>query len=88
MKSPTANEMEVTAASGEDAAASTRLQFRTIHMLWVGVWVSLLLTLIRLSGIPYELILPMLLGWGVFQAATLLAGTLLVRRFGPWWRGE
>jgi hypothetical protein len=65
-----------------------RFQFRTIHLLWVGVWVSLLLTIIRLSGIPYELILPMLFGWTAFQSLSLLAGKLLVSRFGPWWNSE
>ena len=63
-------------------------QFRTIHLLWVGVWLSLLLTVIRLSGIPYGLIIPAVLAWLVYQATTLVIGRWLVYQLGPWWRGE
>jgi hypothetical protein len=87
MKSPLEDESIGATTTEDGAQGASRFQFRTVHLLWVGVWVSLLLTLIRLSGIPYELILPMLLGWGVFQSASLFLGMLLVRRFGPWWRG-
>ena len=31
------------------------------------MWLSLLLALIRVCGIPYELILPLLLGWARFS---------------------
>jgi len=60
-------------------------QFRIAHLLWIGVWTSILLTVIRLSGIRYELILPVLLVWIAYQATTLSIGLLLVRRLGPWW---
>jgi hypothetical protein len=88
MKLQSASQLDVDASTAEATQDTARFQFRTIHLLWVGVWVSLLLTLIRLSGIPYELILPVLLAWSIFQAASLFAGKFLVRRFGPWWRGE
>jgi hypothetical protein len=65
-----------------------RFRFRTAHLLWVGVWLSLLLTVIRLSGIAYELILPVLLGWLVYQTITLATGRLLVQQLGPWWRSR
>ena len=63
-----------------------QFRFRIAHLLWIGVWMSILLTVIRLSGIPYELILPVLLVWLAYQATTLSIGLLLVRRLGPWWR--
>ena len=74
---------------GEDGGITaesheSQFQFRIAHLLWLGVWLSLLLTLIRLSGIPYEFILPLLLGWLVFQAATLWIGWQLVRHLGTW----
>jgi hypothetical protein len=45
-------------------------------MLWIFVWFSLLLSVIRLSGIPFEFALPLLVGWLVYQAATLYCGSL------------
>jgi hypothetical protein len=62
-----------------------QFHFRIAHLLWIGVWMSVLLAVIRLSGIPYEFILPMLLGWLIYQAATLWIGWQLVRQLGPWW---
>lgn len=62
-----------------------RLQFSIRHLLWIAVWCSLLLTVIRLSGIPFHYVLPMLLGWLAYQAATLWFGSLLARRLGPWY---
>jgi hypothetical protein len=41
------------------------------------VWASIVLTLVRLSGIPFNLMLPVLLGWVAFQALTLVAGKQL-----------
>jgi hypothetical protein len=69
-------------------AAFPRVRFRIIHLLWIGVWLSLLLTLIRLSRVPYELILPLVVGWLIYQAATLAIGGWLVCRLGPWWRAR
>jgi hypothetical protein len=54
-------------------------------MLWLGLWLSLLFTVIRLSGIAYELFLPILLAWLLFQATTLLAGGLIGRHLAPRW---
>jgi hypothetical protein len=62
-----------------DGIDTPRFRFRIIHILWLGVWLSLLLTIIRLSGIPYELILPMLVTWLVYQAATLAIGGKLMK---------
>ena len=59
---------------------NAKFQFGIRHLLWLSVWLSLLLALIRLCGIPYELILPLLLGWTSFQAATLWLGERLTRR--------
>ena len=88
VKPPTAEQPAVVATTAERIPDPLRFQFRIIHLLWLGVWMSLLLTLIRLSGIPYALIIPLLLGWGAFQAFTLIVGKHLIRRFGPWWNGE
>ena len=54
------------------------------------MWLSLLLSLIRLCGIPYEFILPLLLGWLLFQMMTLSLGRWLFRRISPVasWRGD
>ncbi|HMO66691.1 MAG TPA: hypothetical protein PKE47_15970 [Verrucomicrobiota bacterium] len=49
------------------------------------VWLALLLTVIRLSGIQFELILPVLVAWLVYQAATLYCGWQLFTKLLPWW---
>lgn len=69
-------------------SAKLAFQFRIRHLLWIGVWLSLLLSAIRLSGIPFEYILPLLCGWLVYQAGTLWAGWRLAQWLGPWWRGR
>jgi hypothetical protein len=63
-----------------------QFRFRIYHLLWLGVWLSLLMTLIRLSRIPFERLLPMLLVWLVFQAATLSLGIWLLPRVLAIWR--
>ena len=71
----------------EDAGDGTprpRLQFRIHHLLWISVWLSVLLALIRLCGLPFEFTLPILVGWIVYQAATLWLGGKIVRRFRKW----
>jgi hypothetical protein len=72
----------------DDGIDVPRFRFRTIHLLWLGVWVSLLLTIIRMSRIPFELILPVLLVWMVFQAATLALGNWLLPRVTAAWQSE
>jgi hypothetical protein len=76
--------------SGKDAEspadeAPGRFQFGIRHLLWITVWASLLLSLIRLSGIPFQFVLPLLIGWLVYQSATFYFGSRLLRRLGPWW---
>jgi hypothetical protein len=61
------------------------MRFQIRHLLWITVWVALMLMAIRFSGIAFELILPVLLGWLVYQAATLYVGGRLMRRIGPTW---
>ena len=71
-----------------DATASRPdppLQFGLRHMMWLIVWLSLLLSVIRLSGIPFEYVLPVLIGWLLYQWLTLRVGRLLVQRAGPRW---
>ena len=50
------------------------------------MWLSVLLTLIRLVGIPFELILPLLGGWIIYQAFTLYLGSFLVEWLGAKWQ--
>jgi hypothetical protein len=61
-----------------------RLQFGIRHLLWISVWLSLLLALIRICGIPFELILPLLICWLLFQSAAMWAGGLLVQKLVQW----
>jgi hypothetical protein len=58
------------------------VQFGIWHLLVAAVWISLLLGLIRLSGIRFEFVLPLLVGWLVYQAATLGLCCRLVEWFG------
>jgi hypothetical protein len=69
-----------------EASEQSRFQFRISHLLWLGLWVSLFFTAVRLSAIPYELFLPLLASWLIYQAATILAGSMLAVRFLPWCR--
>jgi hypothetical protein len=69
------------------ANAKPALQFGIRHLLWIAGWVSLLLSVIRLSGVPFEYVLPLLVGWLAYQAATLRLGLLLMPRLVAWWRG-
>jgi hypothetical protein len=56
-------------------------------MMWLIVWISVLLCVIRLSGIPFEYVLPLIAGWIVFQWITLRVGERLVRSLRPRWVG-
>ncbi len=60
-----------------------RLQFRIVHMLWIFLWLSLVLSAIKLSGIPFEFVLPLLAGWFVYQLATLRVAIFVARFLGP-----
>jgi hypothetical protein len=69
----------------ESRPEEPRLQFRLRHLLWLFVWLSMLMSVIRLSGIPYQFVLPLLIGWIAYQSATLAIGWQVGRRLGPWW---
>jgi hypothetical protein len=60
-----------------DSVRHRRLQFGIRHLLVVSIWISVLLTAIRLSGLDFLFVLLLLGGWVVYQAATLLVGGLL-----------
>ena len=66
-------------------ADEPRLQFGIRHMLWIFVWLSLILSAIKLCRLPFEFVLPLLAGWFAYQLATLRIGFWLARRLGPWW---
>ena len=74
-------------AVGEDQPAEHRwFQFGLKQMLWVSTWLGLLLAAIHLAGLPIEIILPVLLVWLVYQAATPWLGWLVICRLRPRWR--
>jgi hypothetical protein len=52
---------------------AARMQFGIRHLLWTVLWVSMLLGLIRFSGISFEFVLPLLGGWLLYQMLTLAA---------------
>ena len=54
--------------------------------MWIAVWFSILLSIIRVCGIPFEFALPLLMGWIVYQAGTLFTGLIIGRRLLPWLR--
>jgi hypothetical protein len=72
-------------AAGAIDGHDRRLQFGLRHLLWLIVWLSLLLSIVRLSGIPFQFVLPVLAGWLIYQAITLYIGYLIIRKLSPWW---
>ena len=66
-------------------ASDHRIRFGLRHMMWLIAWISLLLCLIRLSGIPFEYVLPLIAGWIVYQWITLRVGERLIKLVGPKW---
>jgi hypothetical protein len=60
-------------------------QFGLRHMMWLIVWFSVLLSVIRLSGIAFSYAIPLLVGWTLYQWVTLQIGRRLALRLGPWW---
>jgi hypothetical protein len=71
---------EAEPVADEPPQRQARFQFRIRHLMWTAVWLSVFLSLIRLLGIPFELAMPVLGGWFVYQAGTLCLGWLLM----PW----
>jgi hypothetical protein len=78
--------------ASDDSSDSTgdepRLRFSIRHVLWIFVWISLLLSVIKLCRLPFEFVLPLFVGWFLYQLATLRVGFFLARRLGPWWRNR
>lgn len=72
-------------AARSSNVARVHFRFGVRHMLWVTTWLSVLLALIRLAGIPFYISLAILFGWLLFQSLTLWLGGVLVRWLGPWW---
>jgi hypothetical protein len=67
------------------SSSEPRLQFSIRHLLWIFVWLSLILSVIKICRLPFEFVLPVLVGWFFYQLATLRIGFYLARRLGPWW---
>jgi hypothetical protein len=59
-----------------------RIQFGIWHLLVIGIWISVFLAAIRLSGLDYQVVLPLGIGWLIYQAVTLWIGERLVSWFG------
>jgi hypothetical protein len=60
-------------------------QFGLRHLMWLMVWLSVLLSIIRLSGVSFSYAIPLLAGWSLYQWATLRIGRRLALRLGRWW---
>jgi hypothetical protein len=72
-------------SAASDSAPSTRFQFRIWHLLVISIWISLMLTAIRLMGIDFTFAFALIIGWTLYQEVTLRLGKLLAARLGPWW---
>lgn len=59
-----------------------RIQFGIRDLLVMGIWISLLLAGIRFSGLGFEVVLPLGLGWLIYQAATMWIGGRLLSWIG------
>jgi hypothetical protein len=70
--------------SDGDLATSTRFQFGIWHLLVISIWVSLLLTAIRISGFEFLFAILLLVGWAGYQLVTLWVGGILAGRIGQW----
>lgn len=57
-----------------------KFQFGIRHLLWISLWLSILLTAMRLAGIPLEIALRGFGVWVIYQAAILYAGSRLANR--------
>jgi hypothetical protein len=57
-----------------------RFQFGIRHLMWISLWSSLLMMAIRLSGVPFEYMLPLFFGWLLIQAVTMKIGGWLLPR--------
>ena len=65
----------------------SRFQFNLRQMLILTAWVSVLLTLLRLTGLLTWLPMLILAIWVVYQAATLWVVLRLVKPLAAWWGG-
>jgi len=54
----------------------------------LAIWMSLLLTAIRLIFGSFNIVLPLLVGWLAYQTATISIGGLLARWFRRWKAGR
>jgi hypothetical protein len=74
---------------GVDLPSRTgRIQFGMRHIMVACVWIALLLTAVRLSGLDYRAVFLLLFGWLVYQAATIWIGGLLATWFRRWKAGR
>src|SRR5262249_53750212 len=68
-----------------DSLSPSPFHFRIAHLMWLAAWASLMLSVIRFSGIASGLVLRVLLGWLAYQTLALWLGWRIVRHLVPWW---
>lgn len=79
-----ANAYSSDSSGDEEGSGRSPFQFGIRHLMWIAAWASVLLTVIRLSGVPFELALPLLIGWAVYQALALAIGGRALPRLQSW----
>jgi hypothetical protein len=81
----TAAELPAETSESVEGRGGSSWQFGIRHLMWLIVWISLLLSVIRLSGVPFGFAIPLLAGWIVYQWITLRIGVRLLNWLGPKW---
>jgi hypothetical protein len=83
-----ATELRAETSESVERRGGNSWQFGIRHMMWLIVWFSLLLSVIRLSGVPFGFAIPLLAGWIVYQWFTLRVGARLWHWIGPKWAAK
>jgi hypothetical protein len=69
-----------------ESSARQSFQFGIRQLLWVGVGLSLFLTLLKLTGVRLELVGVIVAAWLICQSVTLCVGLLVATRVWPRWQ--
>jgi hypothetical protein len=68
-----------------DSSEGKTLRYRISHLLWIAVWLSAALSVIRLTGLPIGPVLAFIVGWFFYQALTLAIGWAIVTQLRKKW---
>src|SRR4051812_10463213 len=71
-------EQSATSSNNDPSLSYPRIHFGIRHLLVIGIWISVMLGGIRLSGLDYSIVLPIGIGWLIYQSATLWIGARLL----------